>query len=419
MIVLAEVANKPNFFLVLNASDPSHPSTTRNLSLQLESLLPPSSRPLIFKISTQLSIDALEALNPLESNKSPSIEKFQSYYSKSGIIQLKDTLAESVKSLLTPSSSNSGVSALQLQTATFVLTKAIRVATFAGAKIEDELITASNDVAALQFQTEEASKAVLKELGVVDGRLLITSYELKSAKLAVDEVFNTRLQWYKLPFCSDDIPTELSPLLQSTYLNSFESKLIFDTGRLISLAQMMSNHTDNLLSTSAFTPSSSLHSPLSSIYSSILINHVSKAAFESTQISSSSLSSPLTNRRNQLTSPGGPVEILQIKSQSAVLSSVTLGTSSIVVGVVMDLMEYAELGMSLGVAALGCMIAARRLQNQWHKAKIRFGRDLEERVTRGLEDDLGVSYLFFLSKTCSSLILMSILPGDNRKQLIG
>lgn len=391
LLVLLELSGKPNLIVVLNTSDLSHPSSSRALSQQLESLLPPSSRPPIYVISTSLAVEALEALNPSDPTILPSIEKFQSRFVASGILGLKDVLAGSVASISERSIDADSHSALQEQTAGFVLDRSIREAAFSAAKVEDELVQAANDVAALRFRGEDGEKAALAELGISKGALRIPSEELAKSKVAVDDLFNTRLNWYTLPFRSDDIPAELSPLLHRTYLQDFENSLVFSTGRLISLSENMSEHTNTLLATSAFIAPSVRSQPLSSLYSPVYLNHLAQADIESKRISSSDLSTELTRRRNQLTAPGGPVDILQIKSQEAVVSSVTLGASSIIVGIVMDVMQYAEMGMSVGVGLIGVVLGLRGLQKKWAKAKSRFRKDLEERVTKGLEEDLAVS----------------------------
>ena len=208
-----------------------------------------------------------------------------------------------------------------------------------------------------------------------------------------------RLAWWKLPLRSDDISSEVATVVGNTYLRSLEDKLVFDTGRLLGLSTLMARRTDDLLSTPSFSPSSP---PLSSLYSPVLLNHLDQAALESRKISSTDLSSALIHRRNQITTPGGPADILSSRAQTAVASAGALASGSAASAIVMDFFGYAEVATSAGVGLLGTVLAAWLLQKRWNKAVEKFLLDVEGRVTGGLEYDLGVRLLLSPSPLESS-----------------
>lgn len=391
--LLSELASKPNLLLALNSAEPLalSSSAAKAIQAQLDALLPEGAKPELKVISTAQALDALEALAPTEPGHEVSYEKFSTGYVSSGIPQLKDRLAELVAPLDTPSSEPGVASALQLQTARHTLSKAVDVAAFEGAKIADSLHQASVDIAALSFEASEAAAATLDSLGVEDGLLKIPSADIANSSAALRELFDTRFAWYTLPLRIDDLSSEVALVSSTTYLPHFEDHLLVSTGRLISLSQSLSSKTDSLLHSSpAFSPSSHTTSPLSSLYSPTTLNRIDQAAVESSTLPSTALSSPLVHRRAQLSSPGGPAEVLQRRAQSALASAMSLTGGSVVLGAGMQLMEVAELATNVGVGLLGTTAAAWGLQRAWGKARDRFFVDVEKRVTGGLEEDLGV-----------------------------
>lgn len=389
-LLLLELSGKPNLILALNSQDPTHLSAARSIELELASLLPATERPSLVLISTRMASEGLEALSPTDPAETVSYEKFQTSYIGSGLPVLQGVLASAVAGIRTPAEKSTAPSALQLQTAEYVVDKAVSVIAFEGAKIEDDLLKAASDVAALSFVAKEAERKALEELGVVDGSLKVPVEEVSTAKAALNTLFDTRLAWWKLPVRTDDLTIEIAFVTDQSYLRGFEDRLIFDTGRLISLSTTMSRRTDDLLSSAAFSPSPS--SPLSSLYSPLLLNRIAQAGVETRQISSTDLSTPLVRRRKQITAPGGPAEVLQSRAQSSVVSAVSLSGGSIAGAVASQLLAYADLATNAGVGLLGTVLAAWILQRRWDKARRKFFEDVEKRVTGGLEDDLGVRY---------------------------
>ncbi|GAA5957045.1 hypothetical protein JCM21900_001765 [Sporobolomyces salmonicolor] len=396
--LLYNLYTKPNLVIALNSLDADAQTVApvvRALRHQLETLFPAESDlPQTIAISTTQALEALAALNPSEPDQPPSYDAFQRGYVTSQIPVLKEQLSESTSS---HSSSPVIPTALQQQTATYVLSAALARAAFAGASISDALISASASLAALSQMASEESLALLASLGVdpATGLLRVPRDELQSALQALDELLLSRLAWWKLPSRVDDLHAEISLVVSQTYLPRFEDALVFSTGRAIALSQSLSSRTDTLLSThpafSALPPSTPAQA-LANLYSPTMLNRLEQAALEATStISSTALSASLSARRAQLSAPGGPVDALQRRAQAAVLQSATLSLGSIATGVGMHLAEYAELATNFGVGLLGTTVAAWVLQGRWERAKKRFRADVEERVTGSVEEDLGLA----------------------------
>lgn len=388
--LVLELSSKPNLFLALNVSDPAHASALASLEHSLATLLPSTSLPPIVLISTSLATTGLEAL----AAPSPSFALFQTAYTSSGVPALKDTLATAIASISHDAPEGSTApSALQLQTAEYVLDKAINAIAFEGARIDDALEQAAADVAALAFVGSEAARGVLLELGVESGRLQIPRDQVAAAKAALDELFDSRLAWWKLPARTDDLVSDIAAVVDRSYLRPFEDRLIYNTGRLVALSASMTRRVDDLLASSAFAAAPAT-CPLSSLYSPLLLNKIHQAALESTKIASGDLSAPLLARRKQITAPGGPAEVLQAKAQRHVVAAASVSGGSVFGAVANQLAEMAEMGTNVGVGLFGTVLAAWILQRRWAKARKQFFVDVEQRVTGGLEDDLGVSSVF-------------------------
>ncbi|KAK4699691.1 hypothetical protein P7C70_g6570, partial [Phenoliferia sp. Uapishka_3] len=390
--LLLELSGKPNLFLALNVLDPSHTTSLASLSHTLSTLLPGESHPRILLTSTFLATTGLLEL----SSPTPSYSVFQTNYNSSGITALKDELVNAVSGIHKEAPKGSTApSALQLQTADYILEKAINAITFQGARIEDELSNAGADVASLDIVGQEAERRVLNELGVRDGALKIPEEEVLEARKALDHLFESRLVWWKLPVMTDDIVHEVSNVVDRTYLPHFEARLIFDTGRLMNVSTLLSSKIDDLLSTRAFLPPPNPSPPpsflLSSLYSPLMLNKIDAASLACQSISSSALSSSLIARRKQITAKGGPAEVAQGKAQKIVVSATSLTGGSLLAGVAGQLAEFAEVGTSLGIGMFGTVLAAWIAQRKWSKVKKHFLIDVEQRVTGGLEDDLGAA----------------------------
>lgn len=335
-----------------------------------------------------MAMNGLGELSLDDPREPVSWKRFQASYVGSGVPKLKEILAGAVASIHVKS--DEAPTLLQLETATYLLEKAMRAATFEAAQLDDLLFVAATDVAALSSIGEAGGRAALEDLGVEKGTLQVPEDAPQESTTHLKRLLDGRLAWWKLPLRSDDIVSEIAVAVESSYLRQFEDRLIFDTGRLISLSSTMAKRTDELLSTPAF---SSQAPKLASLYSPVLFNRLEQAAIESAKISSTALSAPLVNRRNQITAPGGPAEVLQSRAQKSLASAMSLSGVSVAAGAASQFIEYAELSTNFGFSLFGTVLAAWILQRGWGKSKKRFFVDVDQRVKEGLEDDLGVSCL--------------------------
>ncbi|GAA5885554.1 hypothetical protein JCM3774_002988 [Rhodotorula dairenensis] len=409
--ILYNLASKPNVLVALNCQDASPAASSaalRSLEHQLETLLPPSTStegvaPRAVTISTEQATAALEALEPTEPAHQPSYETFQREYLASQIPQLHQLLTSAITATGPRSiPAGSGTpSLLQRQTAAYVLATALHRAAFAGATVADALNSASASLSALAQQTDEACLALLRDLGVSDpktGLVRVPEDELRSTMAALENLLLHRLAWYKLPYRVDDLHAEIALVVEKTYLPRFEDSLVFASGRAAATFDELSAKTDKVLAAPIFasSPTASALSPaarLASLHSPTMLNHVAQASRDAAQALASAptaLSSAVTHRRNQITAPGGPTDALQRRAQKAVVSSAIWSLFSAGGAVASELSHYAELGTNVGVGLLGVTLGAWGLQRGWEKAKKRFRKDVHERITGGLEEDLGV-----------------------------
>ncbi|SCZ89256.1 BZ3501_MvSof-1269-A2-R1_Chr9g10096 [Microbotryum saponariae] len=387
--LLNEIKGKPNLILALNtldASPSSAASSLRSLSHQLSTLYPSSKdESEIIAVSSEQASSALNSLQPAEATSQPdSFEHFQSAFMKSGVPYLKDEVKRLISSVDRPT--------LHRQAAEFTLDKAIEASAVEGAKIQDSLHKVETDIAALDFIIDEATSAVLASLGVGSQGLKVPEEHMQNSMKALRQVLDHQLAWYVLPWKTDELVAEIALVTGTTYLVDFEQHLLYSTGRLDSLANTLSQKTNELVQTRAFLPpQSSTSAPLASLHFPVLLNQIQQAEKESRVSASTTLISPLHLRRNQITCPGGPAETLQAKAQKLVVEASSMTTGSILAGVGLEVTHYADLMTSAGVGLLGVTLAAWGLQRGWGKAKMRFEKDVQQRVRSGLEEDLGIA----------------------------
>ncbi|GAA5987905.1 hypothetical protein JCM10908_007266 [Rhodotorula pacifica] len=406
---LYNLASKPNVLVALNCPDASPAASSsafRSLEHQLETLLPPTedgTSPRAVVISTEQAAAALEALEPTEPAHQPSYETFQKGYLASQIPQLHQLLSAAITATGPRSmpAGSSEPSPLQQQTAAYVLATALHRAAFAGATVADALKSASASLSALSQQTDEACLALLRDLGVSEsknGLVPVPEDELRSGMAALEDLLLHRLAWYKLPYRVDDLHAEIALVVEKTYLPRFEDSLVFASGRAAATFEELSAKTDKVLSSPMFaaSPTASALAPaarLASLHSPTMLNHIAQASRDAAQSLASAptaLSSAVTRRRSQITAPGGPTDALQRRAQKAVVSSAVWSLFSAGGAIASELTHYAELGTNVGVGLLGVTLGAWGLQRGWEKAKKRFRKDVHERITGGLEEDLGV-----------------------------
>ncbi|KDE02439.1 hypothetical protein MVLG_07007 [Microbotryum lychnidis-dioicae p1A1 Lamole] len=387
--LLNEIKGKPNLILALNtldASPSSAASSLRSLSHQLSTVYPSSKdESEIIAVSSEQASSALGSLQAAEATSQPDLfEHFQSAFIKSGVPHLKDEVKRLISSVDRPT--------LHRQAAEFTLDKAIEASAVEGAKIQDSLHKVETNIAALDFIIDEATSAVLASLGVGSQGLKVPEEHMQNSMKALRQVFDHRLAWYVLPWKTDELVAEIVLVTGTTYLVDFEQHLLYSTGRIDSLANTLSQKTNELVQTRAFLPpQSSTSAPLASLHSPVLLNQIQQAEKESHVSASTTLISPLHLRRNQITCPGGPAETLQATAQKLVVEASSMTTGSILAGVGLEVTHYANLMTSAAVGLLGVTLAAWGLQRGWEKAKMRFEKDIQQRVRSGLEEDLGIA----------------------------
>jgi hypothetical protein len=215
------------------------------------------------------------------------------------------------------------------------------------------------------------------------------------------------------------VRAEVEAGVMRSFAKDLEEKLIFEAGRLLSVAEAQSRKTFESLDT--------LTQPLSSrskgktedrgartnsvFASAVLRNTVSQHTLASarTALKPRALAEPISARRAQLFAPGGPVDVLVARAQALVVSTylsaaTVIGASVASAHATSPVLARTPLGQALpdvlssfaltsstatGVAALGCLLLAWRLQGRWGKAKRKFWQDWD-RLAQGLDADLEV-----------------------------
>ncbi|GAA5931598.1 hypothetical protein JCM3775_006898 [Rhodotorula graminis] len=402
--LLYDLAAKPNLLLALNCPDAS-PSTSasplRTLEHQLETLFPAEAEPRAIAVSTRQALAALEALSPSEPGREPAYDAFQKGYVASQVPHLHQLLTTA---LTATHADHTAPTPLQVETAQYVLAAALARAAFAGAQVADALDGADAALSALEAHADEAERALVVSLGVEPstGLVRVPGDELAGAVGALDELFATRLAWYKVPYRVDDLGAEVALVTSQTFLTAFERRLAFSAGLAASTASSLSHRVDALYSSPQFATSPTrvaLDPPaaLSSLYSATLLNALDKASAASAPQAhpdskdATALSGAVAHRRAQLTAPAGsPTAQLHERAQRAVVRSGVVATASVAGGIAADALGWvAQTGTSVGAGLLGVTLAAWGLQRAWLSALARFRKDVE-RVVGGLEEDLGV-----------------------------
>ncbi|GAA5823554.1 hypothetical protein JCM5353_006304 [Sporobolomyces roseus] len=403
--LLLSLHTKPNLIVCLNTPDASSSSSAsllKTLRHQLDTLFPSSStstshhnQPIIMALSTTQALEALSALTPSDSTATkPIYEDFQLGYLASQIPKLKAALTTFLSSHNT---STTSPTPLQEQTALYMLSTILSHAAFTGASIGDTLSSARSSLLALSSQTSESSSKLLSSLGLASPETLfpIPQEDLDESLSSLQEVFKTRLQFYKLLVGKiDDISSELSLVASQTYLINFEKRLLYTTALFNTHQSRLASQLSQTLSQPPFSSSSSQH-PLSSLSSATIQNQLSQSSHPSptspSYLSPTALSSPILSRRAQLLHPtSSPISTLHRLTQKALISSLTLSAASIASSVGLNLVHGLDLASSVGLGVLGTTFAVWRLQGKWNKYQKKFLKDVE-RLNGGVQEDLTVA----------------------------
>ncbi|PWN39952.1 hypothetical protein IE81DRAFT_362502 [Ceraceosorus guamensis] len=262
----------------------------------------------------------------------------------------------------------------------------------------------------------------------------------------LEKTFSQRLPWWKLLWKVDDVRAEVDNAVRSSFSKDLEdqavivSKLIFEAGRTLSFAEDQMKVTEAALGTLTARSrsenagraelSSSLvggatswqgHMEASqrSYFDSPLLRnqiaqqsklHRAAGSSSSNLLQPRSFAWPITSRRSQLFSQGGPLEVLVSRAQALVmrfyLSTGTIASASLISAQLPAVSHWLSANTFLGedacktllplamqsstaagVSLLATLAFAFHLQGAWTKAKRRFWTDWD-RLAQGLEADL-------------------------------
>ncbi|GAA5948692.1 hypothetical protein JCM3765_004976 [Sporobolomyces pararoseus] len=383
--ILQELNSKPNLIICVNTPPDATTATSsetilKTLQNELDTLFPTDSSRIVMTISTE---QALKALNQLNSTTSQFDE---TSYLSSRIPELKSLLSE----ILSRSRKD-----LQETTSLYILEKSLSKTFYNLINLKDTLFEAKSNLKALSLKLDESSNKLLSKSFKIDsqsssssllpGMFPLPELEVLSSKQEIEKVFKKRLQFYKLPFNKiDDISSELSLTISTTFLTNFEKDLIYLNTLLESYSnQLNSKIFDEFLSKPPFSE----NSKSSILYSPLIENEISKS-FKSFKIpSQTALTTPLSLRRNQLIS--SPLSQLHRSTQKALTNSIIFSTTTILSSLGMNWLEWIDFNNSIGLAVLGIVVGIWKFQGKWEKFKKVFMKEID-RLNKGISEDLGV-----------------------------
>ncbi|CEH13193.1 hypothetical protein CBOM_01131 [Ceraceosorus bombacis] len=259
----------------------------------------------------------------------------------------------------------------------------------------------------------------------------------------LEKTFSQRLPWWKLLWKVDDVRAEVDNAVRSSFSKDLEDRLIFEAGRTLSFAEDQMKVTEAALGTLTARPRSEnagraelssssvggatswqghVESSQRSYFDSPLLRnqvaqqsklHRAARSYSSNLLQPRSFAWPITSRRSQIFSQGGPLEVLVSRAQALVmrfyLSSSTVASASLISAQLPAVSPWLSTNTFLGedacktllplamqsstaagLSLLATLAFAFHLQGAWTKAKRRFWTDWD-RLAQGLEADLEVS----------------------------
>jgi hypothetical protein len=411
-------------------------------------------------ISTPLAVQANAALRQaLSTSHVQSVnnpwDTFAQMYNTSRIGAVKELVRQPLLSgTLRASQEVDSIIALRVQSALFVAQHAFEEAQTVVADAQEELSLAQGAAEVLDEQAQSGceeeierilgeSKAVMEhdseaQIDAGDATRIIAGPAVRQragdrsangqgiltdSHRRLEYVLSRRLPWWKLPWKVDDVRAEVEAAIQNSFAKDAELKLVFEAGRMLSLAQKQYEQADKTLADlrawrgrdSASTDAQSQEAsrqPRPYFDSALFRNELQQCApQEIAFLTLDTLSHPISQRRQQLLAPGGPVDLLMVRAQKTTFQASLFGISSVLFSTyatylapTFNLPYISAVAMqpSTGFAltALVWSFAAFRLQGSWGKWKRRFWREWDS-LTHLLDADLEVSSLP-LSKSSSS-----------------
>jgi hypothetical protein len=374
-------------------------------------------------------------------------QDFTSLYTASGMINIKSTME---RLPLSPVFAIEGqgapeVKGAAIQTVSYLIRQALDQALY-GITAELEEVRQAQGAATVLREEVQASKVkTLREIFSLrrqddtsqvheheraGDRSKLTEAATRDSKGFVEKAFASRLPWWRILWKVDDVRAETEAAVGRSFSRDVEDQLIFETGKLLHMAERLQHRTTTVFqllnpsSHSSYRPLDSLerdHGTFQSAFDSpILLNQLRQHSTEHVEKSlrPDLLTSPIERRRRQLLAVGGPVDALSTKAQRSVLTTVAIVGSSGALSIVGALAGgpfgiglpafCAPLAMQASTAtgffALATLSSIWLLQTRWTRAKKRFWRQWE-RIADGLDDDLLVR-LFHRDGSCSNLTIL-------------
>jgi len=204
----------------------------------------------------------------------------------------------------------------------------------------------------------------------------VVEQSMRGVQSSVD-AYTGSLPWWKLPWRADDISSDMSGILKTTYGRDLERHLVFHTGRL---AKLKADQDAEILRALTFETKSSFNSPL-------LSNSVEQLS-ASTNLTPVSLTAPISRRLSQLTAKSGsPLAHLHLRTQMLLLQAYGLSFGGMGAAWGGWVAGYAGEEVAVGAGALGLLAGMRWAAGRWERAKKKWGESWV-RVNEGLERDL-------------------------------
>ena len=392
------LATRGNAIIVVDGPVPSSTSES-TIRHDVEQQIQSKSTPVFFTQSTT-ALSALNAL-PRAWNTSPSdtgsIESFQRGFVASRIGELQAHLGSLAAANPSPQlGSAQNVARLAYNHMTEV-TASERVANRSADALIRELRSSSRRAAVDAKHLSVVSRGI--EGGLVAGGV---QHSLAETSRGISALFQDRWSWLDLmrKARADEVGGEMRVYLERHFGKDLErnvsrmsggrpgsSQIIFETGQLARVQQIISHETDDKLRQLAKvrTTSPSLSSPL-------LVNHLSTLALSIPALEPTSLLAPLTVRREQLLRESVPR--LQSSAQRSLVTTLGVSASGLAASWAAYVPPLALLSEATasGLGILSVVAALALGQRSWGQAQKRFWEDWG-RITSMLRGDLQVGNL--------------------------
>ncbi|WVW79700.1 hypothetical protein I302_101670 [Kwoniella bestiolae CBS 10118] len=348
----------------------------------------PASVPISF-VKAEKALDALDALaaglqehGPSTStSKTRAFEVFQNQFLESHIGPLQSSLLQSLTSISEPQLSTSR------QVAGLALSHIENIIASDRDIVKDALHTVSELRRGAQQGASKAKHLSVASRGI-EGGLVEGSveYDMNKVQSQLEEKFNGRLSWLGLIGRTrvDDVQFELTNHLNNNFATDLERQIIFESGQLSHLQLQLNTLSDHTIRQLSHSTSSTSTHPFTS---PLLLNHLSTLSLSIPPLTPTSLTSPISTRRQQLLTQSIPR--LHSSAQRALLT--TYATS--LLGVSLSWMSYVppialtSASTALGLGILSVVASLALGQRLWGKAQKKFWRDWK-RITGMMKGDL-------------------------------